>query len=183
MSRDYRTRTLPLYSSIYSYEVQALVELVSVSCLCPSHSSALLTFSAFGLSSTLACLGTLPWPPSPLPNREPSRGTALVRISFSCDDPWRSSLCLLQLRPVPLLPYLYLFFSVMMATTKAEPLPLPSRNPLPLSAAQEAQVRDLYHKRVRGQCANEIRGDDSTSVMQGSGIDFAATVQISHPVL
>ncbi|OAX85425.1 hypothetical protein ACJ72_00196 [Emergomyces africanus] len=31
------------------------------------------------------------------------------------------------------------------------------RNPLPLSAAQEAQVRDLYYKRVRGHCAPEIK--------------------------
>ncbi|PGH06200.1 hypothetical protein AJ79_06588 [Helicocarpus griseus UAMH5409] len=31
------------------------------------------------------------------------------------------------------------------------------RNPLPLSAAQEAQVRDLYYKRVRGHCAKEIQ--------------------------
>ncbi|KAA6416371.1 MAG: hypothetical protein FRX48_01091 [Lasallia pustulata] len=44
-----------------------------------------------------------------------------------------------------------------MATTKPESHPLPSRNPLPLSAAQEGQVRDLYYKRVRGKCANEIR--------------------------
>ncbi|KAI9869969.1 MAG: hypothetical protein M1830_004881 [Pleopsidium flavum] len=39
----------------------------------------------------------------------------------------------------------------------AEPLPLPSRNPLPLSASQEGQVRELYYKRVRGKCADEIR--------------------------
>ncbi|KAF1988517.1 hypothetical protein K402DRAFT_419364 [Aulographum hederae CBS 113979] len=32
-----------------------------------------------------------------------------------------------------------------------------SRNPLPLSAGQEAQVRDLYYKRVRSKCADEIR--------------------------
>ncbi|TGZ76241.1 hypothetical protein EX30DRAFT_324941 [Ascodesmis nigricans] len=32
-----------------------------------------------------------------------------------------------------------------------------TRNPLPLSAAQEAQVRDLYYARVRGLCAEEIR--------------------------
>lgn len=36
-------------------------------------------------------------------------------------------------------------------------LPMPSRNPLPLSAAQEAQVRELYHSRVRGYCAAEIK--------------------------
>lgn len=31
------------------------------------------------------------------------------------------------------------------------------RNPMPLSAAQEQQVRDLYYKRVRGYCAEEIK--------------------------
>ncbi|KIM98087.1 hypothetical protein OIDMADRAFT_20380 [Oidiodendron maius Zn] len=36
-------------------------------------------------------------------------------------------------------------------------LPLPSRNPLPLSASQEAQVRELYHSRVRSYCAAEIK--------------------------
>ena len=35
---------------------------------------------------------------------------------------------------------------------------LPSRNPLPLSSAQEAQVNELYYKRVRNLCASEIRG-------------------------
>ena len=45
-----------------------------------------------------------------------------------------------------------------MAISKSTPLPLPSRNPLPLSAAQEAQVRELYYKRVRTYCADEIRG-------------------------
>lgn len=33
-----------------------------------------------------------------------------------------------------------------------------TRNPLPLSAAQEAQVRDIYYKRVRGYCAEEVKG-------------------------
>ncbi|MCJ1246958.1 hypothetical protein MMC30_004169 [Trapelia coarctata] len=40
-------------------------------------------------------------------------------------------------------------------------MPLPSRNPLPLSASQEQQVRDMYYKRVRGYCADEIRGHSS----------------------
>ncbi|KEF51681.1 uncharacterized protein A1O9_12316 [Exophiala aquamarina CBS 119918] len=31
------------------------------------------------------------------------------------------------------------------------------RNPLPLSASQEAQVRDIYYKRVRSRCADEIK--------------------------
>ncbi|EEH15888.1 hypothetical protein PABG_05975 [Paracoccidioides brasiliensis Pb03] len=48
-------------------------------------------------------------------------------------------------------------------TTPPTPASQPSppnvniRNPLPLSASQEAQVRDLYYKRVRGYCAAEIK--------------------------
>lgn len=41
--------------------------------------------------------------------------------------------------------------------TKAPALS-PSRQPLPLSASQESQVRELYHKRVRNKCADEVRG-------------------------
>ncbi|OBT56202.1 hypothetical protein VE04_02876 [Pseudogymnoascus sp. 24MN13] len=47
------------------------------------------------------------------------------------------------------------------AAEPAEPverLPMPSRNPLPLSAGQETQVRDLYFARVRALCAAEIKG-------------------------
>ena len=32
------------------------------------------------------------------------------------------------------------------------------RNPLPLSATQEQEVKQLYYKRVRGYCAAEIKG-------------------------
>ncbi|KAH0536502.1 hypothetical protein FGG08_006627 [Glutinoglossum americanum] len=41
--------------------------------------------------------------------------------------------------------------------SQVERLPMPSRNPLPLSAGQEQQVRDMYYKRVRGYCADEIK--------------------------
>ncbi|KAM7202378.1 Cytochrome c oxidase biogenesis protein Cmc1 like domain containing protein [Rhypophila sp. PSN 637] len=34
---------------------------------------------------------------------------------------------------------------------------MPSRNPMPLSASQEAQVRDIYYARVRARCAEEIK--------------------------
>jgi len=37
-------------------------------------------------------------------------------------------------------------------------LPMPSRNPIPLSASQEAQVRDIFYARVRRICAPEIQG-------------------------
>ncbi|KAH8682474.1 cytochrome c oxidase biogenesis protein Cmc1 like-domain-containing protein [Xylariales sp. PMI_506] len=36
-------------------------------------------------------------------------------------------------------------------------LPMPSRNPLPLSASQEAQVREVFNARVRNACADEIK--------------------------
>ena len=46
------------------------------------------------------------------------------------------------------------------------------RNPLPLSASQEAQVRDIYYKKVRSQCADEIKGtpcpDASTSLLRST---------------
>lgn len=44
------------------------------------------------------------------------------------------------------------------SSDSAERLPIPSRNPLPLSASQEAQVRDIFYDRVRQQCAEEIKG-------------------------
>jgi len=42
-------------------------------------------------------------------------------------------------------------------TTAPTASPLPTRNPMPLSASQEGQVRDIYYARVRGFCAEEIR--------------------------
>ncbi|KAF2859361.1 hypothetical protein K470DRAFT_258980 [Piedraia hortae CBS 480.64] len=33
----------------------------------------------------------------------------------------------------------------------------PSKSPLPLTASQEAQVQEIYHKRVRAKCADEVR--------------------------
>lgn len=67
----------------------------------------------------------------------------------------------------------------MMAAPKSDRIALPSRNPLPLSSAQESQVNDLYYKRVRAYCANEIRGlpfnptvaENSTDMMY---LDFAS---------
>ncbi|KAH7155866.1 cytochrome c oxidase biogenesis protein Cmc1 like-domain-containing protein [Dactylonectria estremocensis] len=43
------------------------------------------------------------------------------------------------------------------STEEREKLGVPSRNPLPLSASQEAQVRDIYYQNVRAQCADEIK--------------------------
>ncbi|KAI0975358.1 hypothetical protein F4678DRAFT_457637 [Xylaria arbuscula] len=38
-----------------------------------------------------------------------------------------------------------------------ERLPMPSLNPLPLSASQEAQVREVFNARVRAHCAEDIK--------------------------
>lgn len=43
---------------------------------------------------------------------------------------------------------------------------VPSRNPLPLTANQESQVRELYHKRVRTKCADQVRGTPNTLLFQ-----------------
>lgn len=40
-----------------------------------------------------------------------------------------------------------------------ENLSMPSRNPLPLSATQESQVREVFNARVRSACADEIKGE------------------------
>ena len=40
-----------------------------------------------------------------------------------------------------------------------ERLPMPSHhNPLPLSASQETQVREVFYARVRSKCADDIKG-------------------------
>ncbi|RBQ65642.1 hypothetical protein FVER14953_03560 [Fusarium verticillioides] len=44
-----------------------------------------------------------------------------------------------------------------------EKLGVPSRNPLPLSASQEAQVRDIFYQKVRKECADEIKGTSPQS--------------------
>ncbi|CCX31369.1 cytochrome c oxidase biogenesis protein Cmc1 like-domain-containing protein [Pyronema domesticum] len=45
----------------------------------------------------------------------------------------------------------------MSAPTETPRSALPSRNPMPLSASQEGQVKDIYFAKVRGLCAEEIR--------------------------
>lgn len=42
-------------------------------------------------------------------------------------------------------------------------MPMPSRNPLPLSASQEAQVREVFNARVRSHCADEIKGESEAT--------------------
>jgi hypothetical protein len=37
---------------------------------------------------------------------------------------------------------------------------IPSRNPLPLSATQEGEVKQIYYKNVRAKCAEEIQSTE-----------------------
>ena len=65
----------------------------------------------------------------------------------------------------------------MMAAPRSEgsrPSPLPSQNPLPLSAPQEAQVRNLYYKNVRDKCDEEIQSLPPRSKLSPT---FADTLQ------
>ncbi|KAK4201786.1 cytochrome c oxidase biogenesis protein Cmc1 like-domain-containing protein [Triangularia verruculosa] len=43
------------------------------------------------------------------------------------------------------------------APSEQKARPIPSRNPLPLSASQESQVRDVFYARVRAKCGPEIK--------------------------
>jgi COX assembly protein 1 len=52
--------------------------------------------------------------------------------------------------------------------SEPERLPMPSRNPLPLSASQEAQVRDIFYARVRSHCGDEIKGLCSLALPPGA---------------
>ncbi|KAJ3493489.1 hypothetical protein NLG97_g4696 [Lecanicillium saksenae] len=56
-------------------------------------------------------------------------------------------------------------------TPPPERLGVPSRNPLPLSASQESQVRDIYYARVRKQCAEEIKGVYSSGLLANPNHD------------
>ena len=47
---------------------------------------------------------------------------------------------------------------------------MPSRNPLPLSASQEAQVREIFNARVREKCADDIKGMFWTPPPQDHGM-------------
>ncbi|KAK1775656.1 cytochrome c oxidase biogenesis protein Cmc1 like-domain-containing protein [Copromyces sp. CBS 386.78] len=54
-----------------------------------------------------------------------------------------------------------------------EHLPMPSRNPLPLSASQEAQVRDIFYARVRKQCTEEIKAFAECALGRTFSVPFA----------
>ncbi|KAF2972528.1 hypothetical protein GQX73_g1168 [Xylaria multiplex] len=60
-----------------------------------------------------------------------------------------------------------------------ERLPIPSRNPLPLSASQEAQVREVFNARVRAHCADDIKAFADCARNRTFSIPFACRA-LSH---
>ncbi|KAI0200821.1 cytochrome c oxidase biogenesis protein Cmc1 like-domain-containing protein [Astrocystis sublimbata] len=62
---------------------------------------------------------------------------------------------------------------------QGERLPMPSRNPLPLSASQEAQVREVFNARVRERCSDEIKAFADCARNRTFSIPFACRA-LSH---
>ncbi|KAI1338352.1 cytochrome c oxidase biogenesis protein Cmc1 like-domain-containing protein [Xylariaceae sp. FL0016] len=58
-------------------------------------------------------------------------------------------------------------------------LAMPSRNPLPLSASQEAQVREVFNARVRAACAEEVKAFADCARNRTFSIPFACRA-LSH---
>ncbi|KAH8121509.1 hypothetical protein ACSS6W_004654 [Trichoderma asperelloides] len=56
-------------------------------------------------------------------------------------------------------------------------LGVPSRNPLPLSASQESQVRDIYYARVRKLCADEIKAFADCALGRTFSVSFACKAE------
>ncbi|KAK0633018.1 cytochrome c oxidase biogenesis protein Cmc1 like-domain-containing protein [Immersiella caudata] len=50
---------------------------------------------------------------------------------------------------------------------------VPSRNPIPLSASQEAQVRDVFYARVRSRCTEEIKAFAECALGRTFTVSFA----------
>ncbi|KAI9730361.1 MAG: hypothetical protein M1834_005871 [Cirrosporium novae-zelandiae] len=61
--------------------------------------------------------------------------------------------------------------------TRPKSLPMPTRNPVPLSASQEAQVTEIYHKRVRNKCADEIRDFAACAIHRTISATWACRVE------
>ncbi|KUI70740.1 COX assembly mitochondrial protein 2 [Cytospora mali] len=59
------------------------------------------------------------------------------------------------------------------SSSSTERLPMPSRNPLPLSASQEAQVREIFYERVRSQCRPEIKAFAECALGRTFSVPFA----------
>ncbi|KAJ6442582.1 Cytochrome c oxidase biogenesis protein [Purpureocillium lavendulum] len=67
--------------------------------------------------------------------------------------------------------------AAMADTPKPERLGVPSRNPLPLSASQEAQVRDIFYARVRKNCADEIKAFAACALGRTFSVSFACRAE------
>ncbi|KAL2756753.1 hypothetical protein ACRALDRAFT_1075589 [Sodiomyces alcalophilus JCM 7366] len=63
------------------------------------------------------------------------------------------------------------------STSQETKLGVPSRNPLPLSASQEAQVRDVFYARVRRSCADEIKAFAECATNRTFSVAFACRSQ------
>ncbi|KAI6784660.1 Cytochrome c oxidase biogenesis protein [Emericellopsis cladophorae] len=59
----------------------------------------------------------------------------------------------------------------------SEHLGVPSRNPLPLSASQEAQVRDIFYARVRKNCNDEIKAFAACALGRTFTVSFACRAE------
>ncbi|KAF3018091.1 hypothetical protein E8E14_004819 [Neopestalotiopsis sp. 37M] len=57
--------------------------------------------------------------------------------------------------------------------SSTETMAMPSRNPLPLSASQEAQVREVFNARVRRACADEVRAFAECAKQHTFTVSFA----------
>ncbi|RGP75160.1 cytochrome c oxidase biogenesis [Fusarium longipes] len=58
-----------------------------------------------------------------------------------------------------------------------EKLGVPSRNPLPLSASQEAQVRDIFYQKVRKECSDEIKAFAACALGRTFTVSFACRAE------
>ncbi|CAK7568316.1 MAG: hypothetical protein SEPTF4163_006303 [Sporothrix epigloea] len=91
--------------------------------------------------------------PSPAPAGSSSSSSAISPFASTASPATVTSLA----SSLPSQPPMELPSSSQPTAARAPGLPMPSHNPLPLSASQEAQVRDLYYERVRQKCHAEIK--------------------------
>lgn len=110
---------------------------------------------------------------------------ASARSSVWCAASASLEMEIQETSPHPTLPDLSrLIYMEVMAPppTEVEDVPrlsVPSRNPLPLSASQEAQVREMYHSRVRSYCAAEIKCSSSVPSIIIYSLDANCLTQYS----
>ncbi|KKA29707.1 hypothetical protein TD95_004166 [Thielaviopsis punctulata] len=64
-----------------------------------------------------------------------------------------------------------------MSQNHTSPAVMPSRNPLPLSSSQEAQVQEVYRERVRSYCRPEIKAFAECAMGRTFSVTFACKEQ------